>query len=186
MHGEPFAARGSPVANRKTVFWNVLQHSFMTHIRSWLSDSDTSFWLGNGGRKGVVWVYSFTCYTAVGHWKGISRSTDSNKDSLGRPVLEGFLLHCQAWGADTDRGQRQPLETNTSTEWAGKQERVWTRVTCVMSKIHWFDGLYSKIYISCNMRYLVMSGRKNCGLQGCRYVVKIVALMSVVMRNALF
>jgi len=31
-----------------------------------------------------------------------------------------------------------------------------------------------------------MSGRKNCGLQGCKYVVKIVALMSVVMRNALF
>ena len=51
---EPFAARGLPVANRKTVFWNVLEHSFVTHIRSWLSDSDTSFWLGNGGRKGVV------------------------------------------------------------------------------------------------------------------------------------
>ena len=31
-----------------------------------------------------------------------------------------------------------------------------------------------------------MSGRKNCGLQGCRYIVKIVALMSVVMRNACF
>ena len=89
-------------------------------------------------------------------WKAISRSTDSNKDSLGRPVLEGFLLCYPACGADTDRGQRQPLETDTSTEWAGKQESVWTRVTCVVSKIHWFDGLYSNIYIWCNMRYLVM------------------------------
>jgi len=118
--------------------------------------------------------------------KGISRRTDSNTDSLGRPVLEGFLLRYPAWVADTDRGHRQPLETDTSTEWAGKQERAWTRVTCVVSKIHWFNGLYSKIYIWCNTRYLVMSGRKNCELQGRRYIFRTVGLMSVIMQYALF
>ena len=49
---EPFAARSLPVANRKTVCWNVLEHSFLTHIRSWFSDSDTSFGYVKGGGKG--------------------------------------------------------------------------------------------------------------------------------------
>jgi len=85
-----WAVRGLPVANRKNVFWNVLEHSFMTHIRLWLSDSDTLFWLSNGGRKGVVWVYVFTCYTAVGH---------SEKQSLGRQTRKRTLSEDQFWKA---------------------------------------------------------------------------------------
>ena len=144
-----WAVRGLPVANRKTVFWNVLEHSFVTHIRSWLSDSDTSFWLGNGGRKVVVWVYVFTCYMAVGH---------SEKESLGGQTRIWTLSEDQFWKASCcatqpgvlipigDRDNRwkpihQPNGPANRKGFGGEWRVSWAKSTglTVCTLIHIFD-----------------------------------------------
>ena len=121
------------------------------------------------------------------------RQWDSEKESLGRQTRKRTLSEDQFWKASccaTKSGVLIPIgdrwKPTHQPNGPANRKRAWTRVTCVVSKIHWFDDLYSKVYIRCKMRYLVMSGGKNDGLQGRRYILRVVALMSVIMRNALF
>ena len=54
---EPYAARGSPVAIRKYVFWKLLEHSVVTFTHSGFLGLRYVVWSYNKGGKGVVYVY---------------------------------------------------------------------------------------------------------------------------------
>ena len=140
---EPYAARGSPVATRKCVFWKLLEHSLVTFIRSGFLGLRYVVGLSNKGRKGVV--YDCFPYAHMAHRESSTVSSRvRTRFAAGHSSAEPCCRQRDRDGAVASTCGIESWEYWLATG-ATAALPIWTGMRHVVEKIYLFGGLYCKI-----------------------------------------